>query len=123
MGGAGSGSCCPPELGGHEQVRPPGTTGTTIPTREPALPLWPPEDARPRPPAPSPPEELAEGLVVGQRVVVGLREQVVHVVQTPLGHELPGGLGLLRTRGPGVESEAGPSHPHPHPQGGGGPWL
>lgn len=38
---------------------------------------------------PSSPEELAEGLVVGQRVVVGLREQVIHVVQAPLGHELP----------------------------------
>lgn len=38
---------------------------------------------------PSSPEELTEGLVVGQRAVVGLREQIVHVIQAPLGHELP----------------------------------
>lgn len=39
--------------------------------------------------SPSSPEELAESLVVGQRVVVGLGEQIVHVIQAPLGHELP----------------------------------
>ena len=50
-----------------------------------------------------PPEELAEGLVVGQRVIVGLREQVIHVVQAPLGHELPRGLGFLQTHGPEME--------------------
>ena len=54
-----------------------------------------------------PPEELAEGLVVGQRVVVGLGEQVVHVVQAPLSHELPRGLGLLQTPGPEMESKVG----------------
>lgn len=38
--------------------------------------------------APGPPEELAEGFVVGQCVVVILRKQVVHIVKPPLSHEL-----------------------------------
>lgn len=62
-----------------------------------------------------PPEELAEGLVIGQRMVVGLREQVLHIVQAPLGHELPRGLGLLGTPRPEVGSEQGPSNPYPNP--------
>lgn len=65
-----------------------GLTATPHP-RSQALSLCQPVAMQLWPPAPSPPEELAEGLVVGQRVVVGLREQIVHVVQAPLGHELP----------------------------------
>lgn len=49
--------------------------------------------------APGPPEELAEGFVVGQCVVVILRKQVVHVVQPPLRHELSRRLGLLQRHG------------------------
>lgn len=41
------------------------------------------------------PEELAEGLVVGDGFVVVLGEAVLDVLEAPLLHQLAGGLGLL----------------------------
>ena len=41
------------------------------------------------------PEELAEGLVVGDGGVVLLGEAVLHVLQAPFLHQLGGRLGLL----------------------------
>lgn len=41
------------------------------------------------------PEELAEGLVVGDGFVVVLGEAILDVLKAPLLHQLAGGLGLL----------------------------
>lgn len=42
------------------------------------------------------PEELAEGLVVGDGLVVVLGEAVLDVFQAPLVHQLAGRLGFLQ---------------------------
>ena len=53
------------------------------------------------------PEELAEGLVVGDGLVVLLREGIQHILQPPLQHQLTGGLWLLRKTRADV-----PTHTH-----------
>ena len=60
------------------------------------------------------PDELAEGLVVGEGAVVLLTEQVVDVLHAPVVQQLGRRLGLLDTRHP-EQSEPEPPVPEPEP--------